>query len=101
MATAASAMSGDADRENDRPFRTKVPRDRRTGLDGATLAGHDHLARRVAVRDDEGAVDFRGSDELGEPIVRQPDDRGHGAVPAAARRLHELATSTHEPDPVL
>ena len=70
------------------------------GLDRGALAGDDDLARGVAVRDAEDAVRRRPLDELRQPGVVEADDRGHRAVAARARRLHQPAALADEAEAV-
>ena len=67
---------------------------------GGALAADDDLAGGVAIGDAEDAVRRGPLDELRQPGVVEADDRGHRAVAALARRLHEPAALADEAEAV-
>ena len=90
----------DRDRQHDGALGAERLGELRAGLDGGALTRDDDLPRRVAVGDDEDAV-LRGRlDQLGETRIVEADQRGHRAVAALSRRLHQPAALADEPDAV-
>ena len=60
------------------------------GLDRGPLAGHDDLAGRIPIGDDERAMRGGAVDQLRQACVVETDERGHRPVAALAGRLHQL-----------
>ena len=103
--SAASAISGEwAATETGRTIARLAPSvlaSSGAGLDGRPLAGHDDLARGVAVGHDEDAVGRGALDQFGEPGVVEADERRHRAVATLAGGLHQPAALADEADAVV
>ena len=87
-------VGGDADRQHDGALGAQVLGLLRGAFDRGPLAADHDLAGRVAIGDREDAQRPTGGLQTRQLLVRQADDRGHGAV--LRRRLHLLAALAHE-----